>query len=74
MAFYDEKTETLIISGLGVYRWNVEDVQSVRPDLNDEQANDVLRVLAENFDANIGVDWDVIVMAAEQLFPEDGNR
>ena len=45
MAFYDEKTETLIISGLGVYRWNVEDVQSVRPDLNNEQANDVLSVL-----------------------------
>jgi hypothetical protein len=65
MAFYDEKTETLII------KWNVEDVQSVRPDLNNEQANDVLYVLAENFDANIGVDWDVIMMAAEQLFPED---
>ncbi|MGB1546108.1 MAG: hypothetical protein ACPHDJ_06110 [Candidatus Puniceispirillaceae bacterium] len=65
MAFYDEKTETLII------KWNVEDVQSVRPDLNNEQANDVLYVLAENFDANIGVDWDVITMAAEQLFPED---
>jgi len=65
MAFYDEKTETLII------KWNVEDVQSVRPDLNNEQANDVLYVLAENFDANIGVDWDVITMTAEQLFPED---
>ena len=65
MAFYDEKTETLII------KWNVEDVQSVRPDLSNEQANDVLYVLAENFDANIGVDWDVIMMAAEQLFPED---
>ena len=65
MAFYDEKTETLVI------KWDVEDVQSVRPDLNNEQANDVLYVLAENFDANIGVDWDVIMMAAEQLFPED---
>jgi hypothetical protein len=65
MAFYDEKTETLVI------KWNVEDVQSVRPDLNNEQANDVLYVLAENFDANIGVDWDVITMTAEQLFPED---
>ena len=38
MAFYDEKTETLII------KWNVEDVQSVRPDLNNEQANDVTYV------------------------------
>ena len=65
MAFYDEKTETLVI------KWNVEDVQSVRPDLNNEQANDVLYVLAENFDANIGVDWDVITMTAEQLSPED---
>ena len=65
MAFYDEKTEKLVI------KWNVEDVQSVRPDLNNEQANDVLYVLAENFDANIGVDWDVITMTAEQLFPED---
>jgi len=66
MAFYDEKTETLII------KWNVEDVQSVRPDLNDGQANDVLYFLAENFDANTGVDWYVIVMAAQQLFPGDG--
>jgi hypothetical protein len=64
MAFYDEKTHILII------KWNVEDVLNVRPDLNEEEAKEVLCALANDFDANIGVNWAVIEIMAEEEFPE----
>jgi hypothetical protein len=68
MAFYDEKTDILII------KWNVEDVLNVRPDLNEEQAKEVLYALANDFDANIGVNWAVIEMMAEKEFPEGNDE
>ena len=65
MCFYDEKTQTLQDP------WSVEDVQQQRPDLNWEQACDVLYSLAHNFDANIGINWDVIDCTAQDLYPEE---
>jgi hypothetical protein len=64
MCFYDEKNKTLQDP------WNVSDVQSVRSDLNEDQACDVLDHVADNFDANIGINWDVIWFSASVLFPE----
>jgi len=51
--------------------WHLEDVQSVRPDLNDEQCADVLESLADNFNANDGINWEVIEAAAESLYPSE---
>ena len=65
MCFYDEKTQTLQDP------WSVEDVQNQRPDLNHEQSVEVLALIAHNFDANIGINWDVIDSAAEYLYPEE---
>ncbi len=67
MCFYDEKTQTLQDP------WSVEDVQNQRPDLNHEQSVEVLGRLADNFDANIGINWDVIDACAEYLFPQEGT-
>jgi len=44
-----------------------------RPDLNWEQASDVLGFMAEKFDANIGINWGVIDFAAEYLYPEENE-
>jgi len=49
--------------------WHIEDVQSVRPDLNDDQASDVLEITADNHDANYGINWDVLTHWANYLFP-----
>ena len=54
-----------------VDEWCVDDVLQQRPDLNWEQASDVLGFMAEKFDANIGINWSVIDFAAEYLYPEE---
>jgi len=51
--------------------WHIEDVQNVRPDLNDDQCANVLENLADTFDANDGINWDVIEAAAESLYPSE---
>ena len=62
----------------GVYfisdNWHIEDVQSVRADLDDDQASDVLEAVADNFDANTGINWDVLEFWANELFPEDDDE
>lgn len=51
--------------------WHIEDVQNVRPDLNDDQCANVLENLADWFDANDGINLDVIEAAAESLYPSE---
>ena len=53
--------------------WHIEDVQSVRADLDDDQAHEVLEAVADNFDANVGITWDVLEFWADELFPEGGE-
>ena len=48
--------------------WSTEDVQSVRPDLTDEQAATVLDYVLDNHDANEGINWGVLENAADMLF------
>jgi hypothetical protein len=49
--------------------WNIEDVQSIRPDLTDYQASDVLNYLKDNHDANSGINWGTIEVVTDNLFP-----
>ena len=65
MATFYEETGTI------VDEWHVDDVLNQRPDLTEEQSCEVLAFIAKTFDANIGINWDVIDSAAEYLFPED---
>jgi hypothetical protein len=64
MATFYEETGTI------VDEWHVDDVFNQRPDLNHEQACEVLALIADNFDANIGINWYVIDSAAEYLYSE----
>jgi hypothetical protein len=49
--------------------WHVEDVQSVRPGLTDEQCREVLRQCGRHHDAEIGINWIVLSTVADDLFP-----
>ena len=49
--------------------WNVEDVQSVSPDLTIDQCRAVLRNLYKQHDAEMGINWDVISAVAGNLYP-----
>lgn len=48
--------------------WSIDDVLSVRPHLNKEQASAVLVHLKRHHDASIGINWDVIETIANDLF------
>jgi hypothetical protein len=64
MATFHKETATL------VDEFDVDDVFSIRSDLSHEQACEVLAVIADNYDANIGINWFVIDSTANYLFPE----
>jgi hypothetical protein len=64
MCFFEHKTNKLQDP------WSIEDVQNIRPDLDDDQSVDVLISVANAFDANNGINWYVLEYHAEQLFPE----
>ena len=53
--------------------WHIEDVLSIRPDLTDDQAVAVLQFLEDEFDANNGINWDVIEYSAEYCFPKEND-
>ena len=55
--------------------WHEEDIQSVAEDNHDttltpEQMLKVMELIIESFDANIGIDWEVIGSAIGQVIEE----
>jgi hypothetical protein len=54
-----------------VTTWCVDDVQSVRADLTDEQAFEVLIRVDHYFDAEYGISWDTLKINADDLYPKE---
>jgi hypothetical protein len=50
--------------------WSAEDVQSVRPDLTDDQAWEVLQQCRKVQDCEIGFNWLLIELVADDLYPD----
>lgn len=50
--------------------WSLEDVQDIRPDLDDKQSWLVLQKVDWGKDASIGISWETLSMVAESLYPE----
>ena len=48
--------------------WSVEDVQAIRPDLNEDQSWEVLQTVESKADASLGVTWDTLEWVAQDLF------
>ncbi len=56
--------------------WSIEDVQEVRPDLDEEECWQVLELVSYRHDANDGISWLTLELAAQSLFdaaPETDN-
>ena len=49
--------------------WSTEDVQQVRPDLDDDQAWKVLQECHRCHDCEVGFTWLLVEMTAEELYP-----
>jgi hypothetical protein len=54
--------------------WSVEDVLSVRPGLTAEQSWDALQRVKRSFDAGIGINWEVLQIAADGVAGEGPGR
>ena len=55
------------------FLWSIDDVRSLRPDLSDDQAWSVLQRVDDRKDATLGITWDTLSWAADDLFPpKDG--
>lgn len=58
--------------------WSIEDVQSVCPDLDDDQAWQVLQRCCRVHDCSVGFNWLLIEYVADDLYPkgqsENGGR
>jgi len=54
--------------------WDIDDVQAVRPDLDDDQAMHVLCAVDNKHDATIGVNWNVLEFWAYELYPQDDEE
>jgi hypothetical protein len=50
--------------------WCIEDVQTVRPDLTDDNAWEVLQAVDAKKDAGLGITWITIEFFAHGLFPK----
>ena len=48
---------------------HADDAQELRPDLNFEQCREVLQSCLKQHNAEIGINWDVIRMHVDDLFP-----
>ncbi len=53
-----------------ILTWTIDDVEHIRPDLTKQQKREVLAIVERRFDAELGVNWDVLHTWAEHLFPE----
>ena len=77
----DEQIDGLINALLEYRRrvailWSIEDVQAIRPGLDDERAWEVLQSVRQYHDASIGINWEVLACHADMLFghaPETGK-
>ena len=69
-----------VVDGKSILRddWCVEDVlqectwltEEEEEEEEEEEAEVVLEAVADNFDANNGINWQVIHCTAEELYPE----
>ena len=50
--------------------WSIDDVLQVRPDLTRAQAWQLLRALEEDHHAGLGISWDPLLVAAQEMFGE----
>ena len=51
--------------------WCIDDVKSIREDLNDEQCLDVLNYADRKHDASMGITYDILEWIADYLYPQE---
>jgi hypothetical protein len=70
----DEIRAVLAKQGKVAIIWCVGDVQSVRENLTDDEAMQVLEAAERDHDAGVGINWDTLESIADELFPDNQER
>ena len=63
MGRVNEEDKTISIT------WSADDVLSLRKDLTDDQAWEVLKAVERGHDACCGICWDTLMDQADDMFP-----
>jgi hypothetical protein len=66
--------ELLAESSRIAHVWGTDDVRQRRPDLDDDQAWEVLQVVEKRLDSNLGVTWNTVEIIANELYSEKPAR
>jgi hypothetical protein len=53
--------------------WHFTDIQEIDDSLTNDEAREVLRLLAKYHDCNIGINWDVIKATIDVFLIEQGR-
>ncbi len=58
------------------HTWCIDDVREIRPDLDDDQAWEVLQWTDKYLDSDLGISWQTLEIWADDLFPQpdDGTQ
>jgi hypothetical protein len=59
---YDDSNSIAIV-------WEIDDVKSIRPDLDDDKCMEVLGYADKKHDASIGISWETLEWHCDYLFP-----
>jgi hypothetical protein len=54
--------------------WGIDDAQEVRPDLDDDQAWQVLQDIERHLDSQYGITWDTLKIMADELYGPKPER
>lgn len=73
--------KVVMVKGKPVLRddWHVEDivmvaVENMEHDLSEKEAEEVMHLIAEDYDFTVGINWDVIENAVEEFIVLQGIK
>ena len=55
-------------------KWHVDDVKSLDETLTDDEAREVLQRAEENFDASLGINWDVLQFHIDEIIKKRDTK
>jgi hypothetical protein len=73
-AYVQDLDELLLDNQLIAHIWSVQDVKSIWPNLDDDQAWTVLQRVEELVDRHEGITWDILQRTACDLFGTDNLK
>ena len=65
----DEIRTHLANTGRIAIFWGIDDIKAIRSDLTDDQCMQVLHACDQRHDAETGINWLVLEIRADDLFP-----